>query len=151
MLRAQLWHQAVKGKPNPQIANVRRLLGSEIAKRRVVPAPAGVAGDFKTVEQVDPDATRQTIRVKATLIAALVNDTPKRFLEITKRMFVINSDIFEHLPPESLCPIWLSDEMARTYTLICGSETVVDNMYEVVDTQTERCLNDEFQASCWLR
>ena len=36
--------------------------------------------------------------------------------------------------------------MARTDTHICGSHTVVDNMYEVLDTGTERRLNDDFHA-----
>ena len=147
MLRAQLWHQPEKGNPvSPQIANVRRLLGSEMAKSRVLPAAAGVTGDFKTVEQVDPDATSQIIKVKTTLIASLVNEPPKRFLEIDKTMIVINGDIFEHLAPETMCPTWLYNEMARTDTLICGSQTGVDNMYEVLDTETERRLNDDFHT-----
>ena len=57
-------------------------------------------------------------------------------------MIVINGDIFEHLPPETLCPTWLYDEMVGTDTLICGSQTVVDNMYEGLDTETEGHLND---------
>ena len=29
---------------------------------------------------------------------------------------------------------------------MCGSQTVVDNMYNVLDTETERGLNDDFNA-----
>ena len=44
MLRAQLWQPAEKGKPvSPQMANGRRLLGSEITKRRLLRAAAGEA------------------------------------------------------------------------------------------------------------
>ena len=147
LLRAPPWHQTEKGKPvSPQIANVRRLLGTEVAKSRVVPAAAGVTGDFKTVEQQDPLATNQIITVKATRIVALVNEPPKRFLEIDKTLIFINGDIFEQLAPETVCPTWLYEEMARTDTLICGSQTVVDNMYESLDTETERRLNDDFNA-----
>ena len=147
MLRAQLWPQAEKGEPvSPQIAKVQRLLGSGIAKSHVVPAASGVAGDFKTVEQVDPNATGQTIRLKTTRIAALVNEPPKRFLEIDKMMIVINGDIFEHLSPETMCSTWLYTEMARDDTLICRSQTVVDNMYEGLDTETGRRLNDDLHA-----
>ena len=35
--------------------------------------------------------------MKATQIAALVNEPPKRFLQINKTMIVINGNIFEHL------------------------------------------------------
>ena len=112
----------------------------------MVPAAAGVTGDFKTVEQVDPDATSKTIGLKAIQIAALVNEPPKRCLEIDKTMIVINGDIFEHLPPETMCPTRLYDEMACTDTLICGSQTVVDNMYAVLDTETERRPNDDVHA-----
>ena len=59
-------------------------------------------------------------------------------------MGVINGDIFEHLAPQAMCPTWLYAEMAHADTLICGSQTVVDNMYEVLDTETERCLKDDF-------
>ena len=109
-------------------------------------AAAGVTGDFKTVVQQDPEATNQVITVKATGIAALVTEPPKRFLEINKTLIIINGDIFEHLATETMCPSWLCDEMARTDTLICGSQTVVDNIYEVLDTETERRLNDGFHA-----
>ena len=147
MLRAPLWQVAEKGKPvSPQILNVQRLLGIEVAKSRVVPAAAGVTGDFKTVEQQDPMLASQIITVKATRIAALANEPPKRFLEINKNLIVINGDIFEHLAPEAMCPTWLYEEMARADTLICGSQTVVDNMYEVLDTETQRRLNDDFNA-----
>ena len=55
MIRAPLWQVAEKGKIVPmKVPNVQRLLGSEITKSRVVPAAAGVSGDFKTVEQQDP-------------------------------------------------------------------------------------------------
>ena len=36
--------------------------------------------------------------------------------------------------------------MARTDKLICGSQTVVDNMYEVLGMETERRPNDDFHA-----
>ena len=36
--------------------------------------------------------------------------------------------------------------MARADTLICGSQTVVDNMFDVLETKTDRRLNDEFNA-----
>ena len=45
-----------------------------------------------------------------------------------------------------MSPTCLYEEMARADTPICGSQTVVDNMYEVVDTERERRLNDEFHA-----
>ena len=67
MLSAQLWHEAEKGNPvSPQIANVRRLWGTEVAKSRALPAAAGLTGVFKTVEQQDRMATNQIITVKAT-------------------------------------------------------------------------------------
>ena len=147
MLRAPLWHLADKGKPaSPQIANVRRLLCSDFAKSRVPPAAAGLPGDFKTVEQVDLDATNSNIKVKAARIAALVNEPPKGLCEIDETLIIINCNIFEHLAPETMCPTRLYDEMARTDTLICGSQAVVDKMYEVVDTETEMRLNDDFHA-----
>ena len=52
----------------------------------------------------------------------------KPFLEIDKNLIVINGDIFEYLVPETMCPAWLFEEMARADTLISGSQTVVDNM-----------------------
>ena len=122
MLRAPLWQVAEKGKPvSPQILNVQRLLGTEVAKSRVVPAATGITGDFKTVEQQDPVLASQIITVKATRIAALVNEPPKRVLEIEKKLIAINGAIFEHLAPKSMCPTWLYKEMARPDTLICGS------------------------------
>ena len=75
-----------------------------------------------------------------------MNEPPKRFLEIDKNLIVINSDIFEHLDPERMYPAWLHEEMARADTLICGPENVVDNLYDVLDTHTERRLNDDFNA-----
>ena len=147
ILRAPLWQVAGKGKPVPaKILNVQRLLGIEVTKSRVVPAAAGVTGDFKTVEQQDSLLPSQTITIKATRIAALVHKPPKRFLEIDKNLIVINGDIFEHLDPETMCPAWLYEEMTRADTLICGSHTVVDNKYDVLDTETERRLNDDFNA-----
>ena len=79
-------------------------------------------------------------------IATLVNEPPKRFLETDKKLIVINSDIFEHLAPQTTSPSWLYEEMARANTLICGCQTVVDNMYEILDTETERRLNDDLHA-----
>ena len=147
MLRAPLWQVAEKGKPvSPQILNVKRLFGTGIAKSRMVPAAAGAAGDFKTVEQQDLLLASQTITIKATRVAALVTKPPKRFLEMDKNLIVINGDIFEHLVRETMCPTWLYGEMARADTLICGSQNVVDDIYDVLDTETERRLNDDFNA-----
>ena len=147
MIRAPLWQVAEKGKPaSLKILTVQNLLGQEATRSRVVPPPAGVTGDFKTVEQQDPSLSSQTITVKATRIAALTHDPPRRFIEIDKNLIVINGDIFEHLAPEMMCPAWLYEEMARTDTLICGSKTVVDNMFNVLETETERRLNDDFNA-----
>ena len=88
----------------------------------------------------------QTITIRATPIAAVVQEPLRRFLEIDKNLIVINGDIFEHLDPETMCPAWLYEEMARADTLICGSQTVVDNMYGVLDTETEGRLYDDFNA-----
>ena len=49
-----------------------------------VPPAAGITGDFKTVEQQDPLLSSQTITIKATRIAALAHDPPRRFFEIDK-------------------------------------------------------------------
>ena len=67
-------------------------------------------------------------------------------MEIDKNLIVINGDIFEHLAPEMMCPAWLYEEMARADTLICGSQTVVDNMFNVLETETDRHINDDFNA-----
>ena len=105
MIRAPLWEVAEKGKPaSLKILNVQKLLGQEPTRSRVVPPPAGVTGDFKTVEQQDPSLSSQTITVKATRIAALTHDPPRRFIEIDKNLIVINGDIFEHLAPEDDVP-----------------------------------------------
>ena len=147
MIRAPLWQVAEKGKPVAlKILNVQKLLGQEATKSRVVPPAAGVTGDFKTVEQQDSLLASQTITIKATRIAALAHNPPKRFMEIDKNLIAINGDIFEHLAPEMVCPAWLYEEMARTDTLICGSQTVVDNMYDVLETGTERRLSADFNA-----
>ena len=67
MIRAPLCQVAEKGEPFPmKILNVQRLLGTEIMKSLVVPAAAGVTGDFKTVEQQDPLLASQIITIKAT-------------------------------------------------------------------------------------
>ena len=76
----------------------------------------------------------------------MTHDPPKRFMEIDGNLIIINGDIFEHLAPESMYPAWLYEEMARADTLICGSKTVVDNMFNVLETETERRLNDDFNA-----
>ena len=77
MLRTLLRQEAEKGKPiSPQILNVRRFLGTEFAKSRVVRAATGVTGDFNTVEHQDPMLISQIITVKATRIAALVSEPP---------------------------------------------------------------------------
>ena len=61
MLRAPLWQVAENGKPvSPQILNVQRLLGTEVA------AAAGVTGGFKTVQKQDPMLESQISTVKAT-------------------------------------------------------------------------------------
>ena len=147
MIRAPLWQVAEKGKPaSLKILKVQTLLGQEATKRRVVPSAAGATGDFKKVEQQDPLLASQTITIKATRIAALARDPPKRFMEIDKNLIVINGDIFEHLAPEMMCPAWLYEEMARADTLVCGPQTVVDNMFDVLETETDRRLNDNFNA-----
>ena len=85
MIRAPLWQVAEKGKPaSLKILNVQKLLGQEPTRSRVVPPPAGVTGDFNTVEQQDPSLSSQTITVKATRIAAMTHDPPERFMEIDK-------------------------------------------------------------------
>ena len=89
----------------------------------------------------------QTITIKATRTAAPVNEPPRLFLEIVKNLIVINGDIFEHVAPETMCPAWLYEETARADTLICGSQTVVDDMYDGLDTETERRLNDDFNLA----
>ena len=147
MIRAPLWQVAQRGKlVSMKIRNVQRLLGTEVTKSRVVPPAAGVTGDFKTVEQQDPLLASQTITIKATGIAALAHEPPKQFMEIDKNLIVINGDMFEHLAPETMCPAWLYEEMARADTLLCGSQTVVDNMYNVLETETERRFNNDFNA-----
>ena len=70
----------------------------------MVRAAAGVTGDFKKIEQQDPLLASQTITIKATRIAALLNEPPKRFLEIDQNLIVINRDIVDHLDPEMMCP-----------------------------------------------
>ena len=90
-----------------KILNVQKLLGQEPTRSRVVPPPAGVAGDLKTMEQQDPSLSSQTISVKATRIAAMTHDPPKRFMEIDKNLIIINGDIFHppsHPPSELLLP-----------------------------------------------
>ena len=67
-------------------------------------------------------------------------------MKIDKTISVINADIFEHLAPETMCPTWLYEEMACADTLICGSQTIFDNMYDVLDMGTERRLNDDLNA-----
>ena len=105
MIRAPLWQVAEKGKPaSLKILNAQKLLGQEPIKSRVVPPTAGVTCDFKTVEQQDPLLSSQTITIKATRIAALAQDPPRRFFEIDKNLIVINGDIFEHHDPETMCP-----------------------------------------------
>ena len=147
MIRAPLWQVAEKGKPaSLQILNVQKLLGQEPTKSRVVTPAAGVTGDFKTVEHQDPLLSSQTITIKATRIAVLAHDPPRRFIEIDKNLIVINADIFEHLAPEMMCPAWVYEEMACADTLICASQTLVDNMFNVLETETDRRLNDDFNA-----
>ena len=101
------------------VASVRKMLGSPIVKTRVVPRAPGVPSDFKTVEKVDPDDSTQMIKVKTIRMTALANPPPKRFQEIGKTLMILNGDLFEHLPPATMCPLRLFDEMARTETLIC--------------------------------
>ena len=147
MIRTPLWQVAEKGKPaSLKILNVRELLGQEPTKSRVVPPAAAVTGDFKTVEQQDPLLSSQTIKIQATRIAALAQDPPRRLIEIDKNLIVINGDIFEHLAPEMMCAAWLYEEIARPDTLICGSQTVVDNVFDMLETETDRRLNDDFNA-----
>ena len=75
-----------------------------------------------------------------------MQEPPRWFLEIDKNLIVINRDIFEHLDLGTMCSTWLYEERARADTLVCGSQTVVDNMYKVLDMETERRLNDGFNA-----
>ena len=143
MIHAPQWQVAEKGKPaSLKILNVQKLLGQEPTKSCVVPPAAGVTGEFKTVEQQDPLLSSQTVTIKATRFAALTHHPPRRFIEIPKNLIVINGDIFEHLAPELMCPAWLYEEMARADTLIRGSQTVVDNMFDVLETETDRRLNN---------
>ena len=122
MIRVPLWQVAEKGKPTSlKILNVQKLLGQEPIKSRVVPPAAGVTGDFKTVEQRDPLLSSPTITIKATRIAALAHDAPRRLIEIDKNLIVINGDIFEHLAPEMMCPAWLYVKPVRTPVAIFGS------------------------------
>ena len=120
--------------------------GSRAYQEPCGPPSCGVTGDFKTVEQQDPLLASQTITIKATRIAALAHDPPRRFIDINKNLIVINGDIFEHLAPEMICPAWLYEEMACADTLICASQTVIDIMFDVRETETERRLNDDFNA-----
>ena len=144
---APLWQVAEKSEPTSlKILNVQILLGQEPTKSPVVPPAAGVTGDFKTVEQQYPLLSSQTITIKATRIAALAKDPPRRFIEIEKNLIVINGDIFERLAPDMMCPAWLYAEMARADTLFGGSQTVVDNMFNVLETETDRRLNDDFNT-----
>ena len=60
MIRAPLWQVAEKGKPaSLKILNVQKLLVQDPTRYRVVPPPACVTGDFKTVEQRDPSLLRR--------------------------------------------------------------------------------------------
>ena len=148
MIHGALWQVAEKGKPaSLKVLNVQKLLCQESTKSRVVPPAAGVTGDLKTVQQQVPLLASQTITIKATRIAALAHDPPRRFFEIDKNLIVIMGDIFEHLSTEMMCPAWLYEEMARADTLICGSQTVVDNMFDVLETETERRSNDDFNVA----
>ena len=129
MLRVPLWQVAEKGKPVPaKVLNVQRLLGTDVTKSRVLPAAAGITSDYKTVQQQNSLLASQTIIIKANQIAALVQEPPRRFLEIDKNLIVIDGNRFEHLDPETMCPAWLYEEIGRADTLICRSQTVVDNM-----------------------
>ena len=67
-------------------------------------------------------------------------------MKIDKNLIVINGDIFEHLAPKTMCPAWLYEEIARADTLLCGSQTVVDNTYELLEKEKDRRLNDDFKA-----
>ena len=129
-----------------QSSTSKKFLGQEPTKSRVVPPAAGVTGDFKAVEKQGPLLSSQNITIKATRIAELAHDPPSWFFEIDRNLIVINGDIFEHLAPEMMRPAWLYEEMARADTLICGSQTVVDNMFNVLETGTDRRLNDDFNA-----
>ena len=99
-----------------------------------------VPGDFKTVEMVDPDDTSRTIRVKMIRMMSLANTPPKRFQEIDKTLLNARGDLFEHLPPATMCPLWLFDEMAGAETLICGSQIVIMKLYDVALKENDRRL-----------
>ena len=68
----------------PQRSVLEEQREAEATKSRVVPPAASVTGDFKTVEQQDPLLASQIITIKATRIAALAHDPPKRLMEIDK-------------------------------------------------------------------
>ena len=82
-------------------------LGSEISG-----AVSGVttpgASRLQASQSQERSTTMQRLH-KATRIAALAHDPPRRFIEIDKNLIVINGDIFEHLAPEMMCPAWLYD------------------------------------------
>ena len=147
MIRALLWQVAQKGKPaSLKILNVQKLLGQEPTKSRVVFPAAGLL--------VTSRRWNSRIHYWQVKLSQLRRPEMQHwpaiprgcFFEIDKNLIVINGDIFEHLAPEMMCPAWLYEEMVRVDTLICGSQTVVDNMFDVRETETERCLNDDFNA-----
>ena len=45
-----------------------------------------------------------------------------------------------------MCITALSDEITGTLTLICGSKTVIHNLFEFLDMENERHRNEGFQA-----
>ena len=147
MLRAWLWQHLEKRKPlNAQIAAVRKHFGSDFAKSRVLPAAVGVRGEWEMVEIANPDARNQIIRVKATPITALPNECPKQFSEINKTLMIVNGDLFKHLAPETMCPTWLFDYMTRANILICGSRTVIMNLYKFLRMENDRRENEDSEA-----
>ena len=42
-----------------------------------------------------------------------------------------------------MCPLWLFDEMARSETLICGSHTVIMNLYNFLRKENDRRLKED--------
>ena len=48
---------------------------------------------------------------------------------------IINGDLFDHLPSRKMCPLWLSDEMAHT-------DTLITNLYNFVPKENDRHLKN---------
>ena len=147
MIRAPLWQVAEKGKHvSMKILNVQRLLGTEVTKSRVVPQLLALLVTSRQWNSRIPYRQVKLSQLRRPELQLSPKKNPKRFMEIDKNLILINGHIFEHLAPDTMCAAWLYEEMARADTLLCGSQNVVDNMYDVLETETERRLNDDFNA-----